>query len=215
VAPASLRCDPSPPPRDAVAKTLAYYEAHARDFWDGTRSHDVSQNIDALLGALPRDRPLRILDLGCGPGRDLVELVRRGHDVVGLDGCRAFVEMARAHAGVEVLHQDLLRLDLPPATFDGIFANASLFHVPRVRLPQVLARLRNALREGGVLFCSNPRGDNHESWADGRYACFLDLDVWRELFVAARFDEIRHYYRPERRPREEQPWLAMLWRRGA
>jgi len=206
---------PKAGPRDAVRKTLAHYEARAQDFWRGTRGHDVSQNIDALLGALPVDRRLRILDVGCGPGRDLSEFVRRGHDVVGLDGCHAFVEMARAHAEVDVLHQEFLHLDLPPESFDGIFANATLFHIPRVGLPRVLRQLRDALREGGALFCSNPRGDNREGWSGDRYGCFLDLDAWRNLFIAAGFDEISHYYRPEGLPREQQPWLAMVWRKRA
>ncbi len=202
----------------ASARTLAYYQQHAASFREGTRDHDVSQNIEALLGALAgAARPLRILDLGCGPGRDLVDLRRRGHEPTGLDGCLAFVEMARAHAGVPVLHQDFHALDLPPATFDGVFANASLFHVPSVELPGVLASLFISLVAGGALFCSNPRAKEDEASREGflgeRYASHLDLESWRALFTAAGFVEIGHYYRPEGLPRARQPWLAMLWRR--
>ncbi len=193
--------------------TLAHYERGAEAFWLGTRDHDVSQNIDALLGEIEGEPPFRILDFGCGPGRDLRALLERGHAPTGLDGAPAFVRMAREYSGVEVLQQDFLALDLPPAEFDGIFANASLFHVPTRALPRVLRELRASLRPGGVLFASNPRGTNEEGWQRGRYGAFHDLERWRRLSVDAGFEEIRHYYRPPGLPRDQQPWLATLWRR--
>src|SRR5262245_33563249 len=143
--------------RQISRTTLAHYEENADDFWRGTRDHDVSQNIRALLRHLGSG-PLRILDLGCGPGRDLRAFRALGHAAVGLAGSARFVAMARAHSGCEVLLQDFLALDLPAATFDGVFANASLFHVPSRELPRVLGELRAALRPGGVLFSSNPHG---------------------------------------------------------
>jgi len=193
-------------------RTLEHYESRAEGFREGTANHDVSQNIDALLSELKADGPYRILDLGCGPGRDLVAFRDLGHHPVGLDGTSAFVEMARAEAGVEVLHQNFLALDLPEASFDGIFANATLFHVPSAELTRVLTDLRRSLRSGGVLFSSNPRGDNHEGWNGERYCVYHDLDQWRAYALAAGFEEIRHYYRPSGLPRDEQPWLASLWR---
>ena len=132
---------------------------------------------------------------------------------VGLDGAASFVEMARADSGCEVWHQDFLALELPAARFDGIFANASLFHVPRAELPRVLRELHATLKPGGVLFCSNPRGDNEEGWNGGRYGVWHDLDAWRALVTAAGFAELEHYYRPPGLPREQQPWLATVWRR--
>jgi SAM-dependent methyltransferase len=195
------------------ATTLAHYEDRAEAFWQGTRNHDVSQNIDALLAEIPGPPPYRILDLGCGPGRDLRSLRDRGHDAIGLDGAAAFVSMARALTGAEVWHQDFLALDLPDRAFDGVFANASLFHIPRQELPRVLAELCACLRPQGVLFASNPRGDNEEGWNRGRYGAYHDLEHWREFALAAGFEELRHYYRPDGLPREQQPWLASLWRR--
>src|SRR4051812_24987762 len=105
-------------------RTLRHYAAHAAEFWQGTRDHDVSQNIDAMLSAIHTSPPFRLLDFGCGPGRDLAELRRRGHDPIGLDGCAEFVVMAQQNSGCEVWHQDFLELALPPARFDGVFANA-------------------------------------------------------------------------------------------
>jgi SAM-dependent methyltransferase len=194
-------------------RTLSHYEQRAEVFRDGTRDHDVSQNIDALLRHIEVAQPFTILDLGCGPGRDLKAFTARGHVAIGLDGCRRFVAMARAETGCDVWQQDLLALDLPPRRFDGIFANAVLFHVPSQELARVLGELFAALVPGGVFFSSNPRGDNVEGWSQGRYGAWLDLDSWRRQVTAAGFVEIEHYYRPPGLPREQQPWLATVWRK--
>jgi SAM-dependent methyltransferase len=112
--------------------TIAYYDRMAETYWDGTRDHDVSQNYTALLDAIETDPPYSILDLGCGPGRDLRHFRSLGHNAVGLDGSKEFVAMARSYSGCDVLHQDFLAMALPESRFDGVFANASLFHLPRV-----------------------------------------------------------------------------------
>jgi len=123
---------------DTSCRTLGHYETTAIEFREGTRDHDVIQNVAALLDAIEGPPPWTILDLGCGPGRDLRTFRDRGHVAVGLDGAPAFVAMARASTGCAVLEQDFLALDLPAARFDGVFANASLFHVPSRELPRVL-----------------------------------------------------------------------------
>jgi SAM-dependent methyltransferase len=194
--------------------TLADYNANADSFRDGTRDHDVSQNIAALLRHLHGPAPLDILDFGCGPGRDLRTFTRLGHRAVGLDGAARFAEMARADSGCEVWQQDFLALDLPAARFDGVFANAVLFHIPGQALPGVLRQLHASLKPGGVLFSSNPRGDNQEGWRGTRYGAWHDLAQWRALLGEAGFTELEHYYRPEGLPRDQQPWLASVWRRG-
>jgi SAM-dependent methyltransferase len=195
--------------------TLGHYNEHAERFWQGTRDHDVTQNRDALLQSLDGPGPFRILDFGCGPGRDLKTFRDLGHEAIGLDGAKRFVELAREYSGGEVWCQDFLKLDLPQESFDGVFANASLFHVPSQELPRVLRELWTTLKTGGVLFSSNPRGDNKEGWNGGRYGCHYDWPRWRELVTAAGFTEVAHYYRPPGLPREEQPWLASLWRKPA
>jgi SAM-dependent methyltransferase len=156
-----------------TARTLAYYNQHAEEFRDGTRTHDVSQNIAALLRHMVGTPPFTILDLGCGPGRDLATFADLGHRAIGLEGAAHFTTMARAASGCEVWRQDFLHLALPAGYFDGVFANASLFHVPSPALSRVLQEVHTTLKPGGVLFSSNPRGQNEESWAGGDTARFM------------------------------------------
>lgn len=193
--------------------TLEHYNRTAQAFWEGTRDHDVRQNLDALLARIEGPVPFTILDFGCGPGRDLRTLTALGHVAIGLDGARNFVAMARETSGCEVLQQDFLELDLPPARFHGVFANASLFHVPSVELPRVLRELHAALRPRGVLFASNPHGRNDEGWNAGRYGAYHDPATWIRYVTDAGFELLDHYYRPAGLPRERQPWLATVWRR--
>jgi SAM-dependent methyltransferase len=198
--------------KQITRKTLDHYDRHAEEFWDGTKDHDVTQNYQALLEALPRDRRLRILDFGCGPGRDLIYFKNLGHEAVGLEGGAEFCEKARALSGCEVWRQDFLNLNLPAESFDGIFANAALFHVPSQELPRVLRELGAALKPGGVLFTSNPRGAE-EGWSGERYGTFLEMEPFQKYLEAAGFEVLRHYYRPAGKPCHEQPWLAVVSRK--
>lgn len=193
--------------------TLENYNQRAEYFWEGTRDHNVSQNVTALLQTIEGEPPFTILDFGCGPGRDLKVFAELGHLAVGLEGAARFADMARAHSGVDVWQQDFLKLDLPDKRFDGVFANAALFHVPSQELPRVLRELHATLKPRGVLFSSNPHGQNQEGWNRGRYGAFYDLETWRRYLSAAGFVELTHYYRPDGLPRQQQPWLASVWRR--
>ncbi len=197
-----------------AAQTLDHYEQHALAFWQGTRDHDVSQNIAALLQYIEAPAPFEILDFGCGPGRDLKTFKLLGHRATGIEGAAQLAAMARTYSGCDVLQQNFLQLNLPSGQFDGVFANAVLFHVPSQALPRVLADLFATLKPGGVLFSSNPRGDGQEGWNGDRYGAFHDLPAWRGYMSAAGFIELSHYYRPAGLPREQQPWLASVWRKG-
>jgi len=200
---------------DAIAgRTLDHYNRHADSFWDGTRGHDVSQNIDALLQHIEGKPPFTLLDFGCGPGRDLKTFVDRGHIAIGLEGSERFADMARVYSDCEVWRQDFLKLDLPAGRFDGVFANAALFHLPGQELPRALRSLHTTLKPRGVLFSSNPRGSNEEGWNQGRYGAYWDLETWRHYRSDAGFVELTHYYRPAGLPCSQQPWLASVWRKS-
>ena len=196
-----------------ASRTLSHYDEHAQSYWEGTRDHDVSQNVDALLQSIEVPPPFELLDLGCGPGRDLKTFTALGHRATGLEGSAQLAALARTNSGCEVLEQNFLALELPSSHFDGVFANAVLFHVPTQELPRILRELHATLKPGGVLFTSNPRGDGQEGWNGDRYGAFHDWQTWRDFVCAAGFVELSHFYRPKGLPRDQQPWLASVWRK--
>lgn len=201
--------------RQIAEGTLGDYNRRAEEFWEGTRGHDVSQNVAALLDHIDGVPPFAILDFGCGPGRDLRTFTALGHVAIGLDGASRFADMARSYSGCEVWEQDFLRLDLPPGRFDGVFANATLQHVPSGELPRVLREIHATLKPGGVLFSSNPHGRDEEGWNRGRYGAYHDLETWQRYLTEAGFVPLTHYYRPAGLPRDQQPWLASVARKPA
>jgi len=195
--------------------TIAEYQATAASFREGTWEHDVSQNLDALVAAMPRN-PGKILDVGCGPGRDLIAFKRQGHTVIGVDATPAFVEMAQQVSGCEVWQQSFLSLDLPPETFDGIFANASLIHVPRADMVRVLKDLLRALVASGAMVMSMCRGDGegYSARPTGyRYVVAWEYETLAPCVEQAGFEILHHYYRPPGLPCAAQSWLAIVARK--
>jgi SAM-dependent methyltransferase len=191
--------------------TIAEYQATAASFREGTWDHDVSQNRDALVAAMPRN-PGKILDLGCGPGRDLLVFKRQGHTVIGLDATPAFVQMAQL-SGCEVWQQSFLNLELPQDHFDGIFANASLIHVPRAEMVRVLEDLWRSLIPGGAIVMSICRGDGegYISRPTGyRYVVGWEYANIAPCLEQAGFEIFQHYYRPPGLPCEAQSWLVIV-----
>lgn len=192
--------------------TIAEYQLTAEDYRIGTWHHDVSQNRNALIAAMNKSDG-KILDLGCGSGRDLVAFQEMGYQVTGLDATPAFVEMASQIAGCEVWQQSFLSLDLPSKTFDGIFANASLIHVPSVEMLGVLENLHQALSKNGILLMSMVRGDREgysERPTGFRYVTGWEYESLKPILEAAKFQIIDRYYRPQGSPIEECTWLVMV-----
>jgi SAM-dependent methyltransferase len=197
--------------------TIAEYQATAEGFRIGTWDHDVSQNRNALISAMPNN-PGRILDFGCGPGRDLMAFKTLGHEAIGLDATPAFVEMAKQITGCEVWQQNFLNLNLPNQYFDGVFANASLIHVPQASMENVLRDLYNCLVVGGAIVMSLARGtgEGFESRMTGdRYTSFWEYETMLPYLENAGFTIDHHYYRPPGLPKSQQSWVAIVAKRKA
>ena len=192
--------------------TIGHYDDNAESFGIGTKDHDVSQNIAAFLGALPKGKQLDILDFGCGPGRDLNVFKQMGHRPTGLDGSKEFCKMTQKLSKFPILHQKFLHLELEDNSFDGVFANASLFHVPSLELSRVMKEIHSALRKGGILFSSNPRGST-EGWQGQRYGHYMEFEESEIYLKKNGFKILDHYYRPSGKPKELQPWLAIVSQR--
>lgn len=197
----------------AASLTIAAYDRMAQAYWEETQHRDLNADYDLFLSHLDGQGPLDLLDLGCGPGRDLRYFARLGHRPIGVDGSACFVEMARAYSGCPVLQQDLLALQLPAGSYDGVFASASLFHVPPEVLPAVLGVVHTVLRPLGVLLALNPRGRDEQGWLGDRFCCYYRLATWRRHLHAAGFMELACAYRPLGVPRARQQWVTTVWRK--
>lgn len=132
-------------------KTLEYYNEHAEDFVNSTKSADVSK----LYGMFQKYVKVggKILDLGCGSGRDSKYFMEQGYDVVAVDGSESICELASKYIGREVLCLKFEDIDLEQE-FDGIWACASLLHVSKDELPNVLQKLSKALKTNGYIYAS-------------------------------------------------------------
>ena len=108
---------------------------------------------------------------------------------------------------------DFINLDLPRVEYDGIFANVTLFHTPRQEIECVLVQLFDSLKNRGILFYSNPRGNNQEGFSGERYGFYYDWHTWKKICENAGFEEIKHFYRPDGILIEDRPWLASVWRK--
>lgn len=197
-------------PSTLTKLTLSHYDTNPQGFWEGTKNHDVTQNYENFLKHISGKAPFKLLDFGCGPGRDLKYFSDLGHIAFGLDGCEAFCKMAQSYSNCEVLHQDFIDLNLKENFFHGVFANASLFHVPKSELAQTLTQIRNALIEKGILFSSNPRGQG-EDCSGSRYGNFMELEEYKAIVENVGFKLLDHYYRPTHMPLEQRPWLACVF----
>ena len=136
--------------------TLEHYNRHAEEFWDGTRLHDVSQNVESLLQHIEGKPPYSTLAAGLGATskRSPSEAIMRSAWKAPSISSPWREPIAGAKYGGKIF----LSSHCPAKYFDGVFANAALFHIPRQELPRVLLELHATLKPGGVLFSSNPRG---------------------------------------------------------
>ena len=180
-----------------IAKvTLEHYDHGAEEFWRGTRDHDVSQNIAALLRHIEGAPPFTILDLGCGPGRDLKAFSRaRPRRGRASKAPPRFAAMARAHSGCEVWSRISSRSICPAGASTACSPTPCCSTCPARSCRACCGELRAALKPRGVLFSSNPRGRNEEGWNRGRYGAYHDLETWRRYLTAAGFAELEHYSR--------------------
>ena len=192
-------------------KTLDYYDRIAEEFAADTRDADVGELHALFLSHLPAGG--RILDLGCGSGRDSRLFLDKGYEVVAVDGSREFCKIASSLIGQEVLCRTFEELDFEEE-FDGVWACASILHVPSERLPGVIARISRALKVGGFFYASFKYGV-FEGERNGRY--FTDLDEAGFASLIAGFPEfemVETRITGDVRPgRAEEKWLNVVVRK--
>lgn len=169
-------------------RTKVFYEDSA----DAYARQTLPVRLDVLWNTFakllrPGDQ---VLDLGCGAGRDLKELSQRGFRVLGIEYSATLADIARNYSGQEVRIADFQDCDLGGSQFDGIWAVASLLHIPRDNIPDVLVSLRRALRPEGILLTSMKKGNGAEIAKDGRHFELYQPEQWEGILRTAGFNVI-------------------------
>ena len=192
-------------------KTVAYYDRNAEAFVSGTLSADMSEARSQFTSLLPANA--RILDFGCGSGRDTKAFLEAGYRAEATDGSHALCEIASAYTGIPVVQADFRDLDAVER-YDGIWACASLLHLPRADLQDVLRKTEKALKPGGILYLSFKYG-SFEGIRNGRY--FTDLtesSLDALLQTVPSLQKVLLWCTRDVRPdREDTEWLNALLRR--
>ncbi|MFZ0565936.1 MAG: class I SAM-dependent methyltransferase [Chlamydiales bacterium] len=151
-------------------QTLNAYNASAKEFAENTAGLHPDEQARKFLNLLPGKR---ILDLGCGPGRDAQVFVGQGFQVTGVDMSTQMVEMARSRVAAQFHVMDIENLNFPPRSFHGIWASASLLHIPKKNILQVFKILHSLLLEEGIFYLSLKKGTGEGLQSDPRYGGIL------------------------------------------
>ena len=154
-----------PETEEPVNETLAYYNSHAEDYYEKTVGKDMNAQHELFMKYLPSG--VRVLDLGCGSGRDAKFFMDKGFLVTAIDGSEEMCRVAESYTGLYVRQMDFLDLN-DREIYAGIWASASLLHLEKKDLPRMFAKLRKAMTRDGILFVSFRLG-SFEGMRDGRH----------------------------------------------
>lgn len=195
-----------------MQRTLAYYDQHVQEFIERTANVDLRHVYEPFLALVPEGG--HILDAGCGSGRDAAEFVRRGYKVTAFDGSAEVAKAAAKRTGLSVLHLTFDAISWQNE-FDGVWACASLLHLPDPELHDALLRLDAALKPQGVLFASLKAGA-FEGEREGRWFTDTTSDRLRALVRGAeRLEVVRIWETVDPRPDHVQTrWVNALARRN-
>lgn len=193
-------------------KTIDYYNQYADQFSQATLYVDMESLYQPFLAELPESA--RILDLGCGSGRDTLAFKNKGYQVDAIDYSEVLVKRATQLTGIAVQQQSFYEIDIHDV-YDGVWACASLLHCDRNRLPDVLKRIHSALRCGGIFYMSFKYGTTDRE-KDGRAFTDLDEQQAKALLDQLNSVELLHQWSTvDKRPDRSEEWLNILWKKHA
>lgn len=193
-------------------KTIDYYNKHTEEFTASTFEVDMESLYKPFLAELQEGA--KILDVGCGSGRDTLAFKNKGYQVDAIDYSEELVKKASLLTGIPIKWKSFYEVDDYEA-YDGIWACASLLHCERSRLAEVLEKMVQALKPNGVIYISFKYGDSDRD-KDGRK--FTDLDENQADALLEQFDnvqQIKQWVTLDQRPDRQEKWLNLLWKKHA
>lgn len=192
--------------------TLAFYEERGREFSDATARLDLHELYEPFLRELPPDA--HILDAGCGSGRDTRAFLERGYRVTAMDASPEMAKLATDFTGQSCLLLSFQEMEFSE-TFDGVWACASLLHVSKSEMIDVMRRLIRALKVDGILYVSMKEGFGERVAEDGRFFSYYTVDSFKQLLATfAALREIAFWQSDDIRSRQHiGPWLNFLLRK--
>lgn len=191
--------------------TLKYYQDNAQTFFDGTVNVDMSSLYETFNKHLAPGA--RVLDAGCGSGRDAKAFLEMGYQVEAFDASPAMVELAREHTGLPVQLMTFADVDWKEE-FDGIWCCASLLHVPAVELPEMMRRLADALKPGGVWYVSFKYGDGEREVDGRRFTDMNKMELEILLKTVAWMKIAKMWTTRDQRPENNEFWLNGILRKS-
>lgn len=194
-----------------MGDSLQYYNQHAREFFDSTRDVEFTQMQDRFLGYLAPGA--RILDFGCGSGRDTKYFISRGFTAEAVDGSEELVKIASEYTGTEVRQMFFQDLD-EDQVYDGIWACSSILHLAWDDLIPVFGNMHRALVPRGILYTSFKYGTG-EGERNGRYFTDMTEDKMRKMLeLTSPFSIEEMWVTADVRPgRDDEKWLNMILRK--
>ncbi len=191
-------------------KTLDYYNQNANTFFEGTVSVNFKEVQDKFLKVLPGKK---ILDFGCGSGRDTKYFLDNGYDVIAIDGSIELCKKASEYTGIEVKHMLFQELN-DKDTYDGIWACSSILHLNKEELKPVLLKMIDALKKHGIIYTSFKYGD-FEGERNGRYFSNFTIESFKEYVQDISTIQIEEYWLSGdvRKGREDEQWLNLILRK--
>ena len=194
-----------------ACQTLRFYDTNAEVYAEQTRGIDLAHLYKPFLSALPPGS--RILDVGCGAGRDLKHFVEEGFEAVGVDPSEKLSAIASEFSGCQVLVSSVLDLSFNQE-FDGAWACASLIHLPRRHFPSALGKIFLSLRQRGVLFISMQIGNGEIVTEDGRFIARYTSEELSDAIEQAGFELVNAWITPDSLPgRQSVVWVNAIARK--
>ena len=186
--------------------TNNFYDLNAKEFFENTVNVDMSPHYNEFLKLIPEKG--HILDAGCGSGRDTLMFKSFGYEVTSMDGSEEMCKLASEYTKQEVLCLQFQEIEFDPI-FDGIWALASLLHVPSNEIKMVLNKLKNSLKSNGAMYASFKYGD-YEGDRNGRYYLDLNENSFNRYLIGSGLKLLESTLSEDVRPGRNEKWLNII-----